>query len=145
MWGGVSCGCGSSRGYNKEKALLLFKEQAMIASSFFGAGGGGFLPKDFSYLWAKMMSSSPHRRLAKVYFPDFDARLKDRFRFERRRDHDDVFFFGEEGFASTDMGGEKKDDWSSLPQNAHNRRRVREFDRKRDGSVENIRRRIGKF
>ena len=71
MRGGVSCcGCGSSRGYNKEKALLLFKEQAMIASSFFGAGGGGFLPKEFSLSLGKRgCRRRLHRRLAaKVYF-----------------------------------------------------------------------------
>ena len=65
MWGGVSCGCGSSRGYNKEKALLLFKE-AMIASSFFGAAGGGFLPKEFLSIGQKRMSSSSSSSCGKV-------------------------------------------------------------------------------
>ena len=71
MRGGVSCcGCGSSRGYNKEKALLLFKEQAMIASSFLVLVVVVFCRKNFSLSLGKRgCRRRLHRRLAaKVYF-----------------------------------------------------------------------------
>ena len=127
MRGGVSCcGCGSSRGYNKEKALLLFKEQAMIASSFFGAGGGGFLPKEFLSISGqkRMSSSSSSSSCGKgVLFPTLTTRdRKTGFAALRGggRTTTTLFSSARRVFASTDKGGEKKDDWSSsLPQNAH--------------------------
>ena len=132
VWGGVSCcGCGSSRGYNdnKEKALLLFKE-ATIASSFLGAdrGGKGFLPKEFlSISGQKRMSSSSSSSSScsnkGVLFPTLTTRdRKTGFAALRGggRTTTTLFSSARRVFASTDKGGEKKDDWSScLPQNAH--------------------------
>ena len=114
--GGVSCcGCGSSRGYNKEKALLLFKEQAMIASSFFGAGGGGFLPKEFLSISGqkRMSSSSSSSSCGKgVLFPTLTTRdRKTGFAALRGggRTTTTLFSSARRVFASTDKGGEKKD------------------------------------